>query len=150
MLFRSGSAQREPAIDVTQGHVYVVWADNRYGSCPSGVTECNNGSDIFSCEYNTQTHQCPERRMTNMTRSSRFNAYERSRPVIVYPWVAWVDTRNGMANPDIYAFNFMTGQELAASVSRQPETRAWLTGTQIYFDERIIKGSAKIQQFSLP
>ena len=149
-LTSKASTQREPAIDVNQGQVYVVWADNRYGTCSSGVTECNNGSDIFSCEYNPQTHQCPERRMTHLTRSGRFDVYGRSRPVIVYPWVAWVDTRNGLANPDIYALNFITGQELAASVSREPETRVWLTGTQIYFDERVIKGSAKIQQFSLP
>lgn len=92
----------------------VVWQDNRAGNW-----------DVYGYDLDTATEFV-------ISSGSAFEGY----PAIDWPWVVWVDLRNG-GNWDIYAKNLQTGSEVLVCTHSAIQFRPAVSGgVVVWEDER--------------
>lgn len=90
IVFSTGSASAPSLCADYQGHLHLVWVDNRFGN-----------NDIFYKEYFPGTGWDPVDLRLTLDGSSQIQPYVDADPMSnVY--VVWTDLRNGSSNPDIY------------------------------------------------
>jgi hypothetical protein len=86
----TGSASAPSLCADYQGHLHLVWVDNRYGN-----------NDVFYKEYFPGTGWDPADLRLTIDASSQIQPYVDADPMSnVY--VVWTDLRNGASNPDIF------------------------------------------------